>query len=65
MKTEFKMTTEEKHIISYLDLPINRKPRHIELDIYRKPTHWTLLYTFHPTTHTAISWRLLDIISTG
>jgi hypothetical protein len=63
---EFKITAEEKHTISYLDLSINRKPNRIELDFYRNPTHiWTLLYIFHPTTHTTISWRLLDIISTG
>jgi hypothetical protein len=57
---EFKMTTEENHIISYLDLSMNRKPSHIELDIYRKPTHMDIIIHFssnHPYDHKLAAFR--------
>jgi len=57
---EFKMTTEENHIISYLDLSINRKPSHIELDIYRKHTHMdTIIHpsSNHPYYHKLAAFR--------
>jgi hypothetical protein len=60
---EFKMTIEEKHTISYLDLSINRKPNYIELDIYRKPTHVDIIIHFssnHPYDHKLAAFRYLS-----
>jgi len=60
---EFKMTTEENHIISYLDLSINRKPNHIELNIYRKPTHMDIIIYFsfnHPYDHKLAAFRYIN-----
>jgi len=57
---EFKMTAEENHTISYLDLSINRNPNHIELDIYRKPTHMDIIIHFssnHPYDHKLAAFR--------
>jgi hypothetical protein len=57
---EFKMTAEENHTISYLDLFVNRKPNHIELDIYRNPTHMDIIIHFssnHPYDHKLAAFR--------
>jgi hypothetical protein len=35
---EFKMSTEENKVISYLDLSINRNANNVDLSIYRNPT---------------------------
>jgi len=50
-------TLESNGYINFLDLTINRRSTHVEIDIYRKPKPRTPLYISHPSTLMSTNWR--------
>jgi len=57
---QFKMSTEEKNTINYLDIAIHRNNNNVDISIYRKPTGTDTTIQFssnHPYEHKIAAFR--------
>jgi len=60
IELQFNPSQESNGCVNFLDLTINRRTFHLELDIYRKPTatHTTIHFTStHPNEHKLATYR--------
>jgi hypothetical protein len=57
---EFKLSSEEKETINYLDLSINRETNNMNLNTYRKPTYIDIAinsFSNHPYDHKLAAFK--------